>query len=981
MFLRSQPYHYALIFSRVLATWALIASHTGWCQPCPVGAPLSPPWLTYPSQPYRHVAATPNGPRSANVYVMDIGTELGRPFVFVEGIDFNLSDTESEHQLGDFGWNALWGCDTENYPMMSMMPVLIDSLTARGFHPVLIDFEQGAGDIPANATLLADILHHLSVHRSDERPMIVSGASMGGQIARIALKMMEDEGQAHCTQLYLSMDSPHEGANVPLGLQQMVGFLLEEDESMGGLGEALSSPAARQLLLRQTHPMAARNAYSEFLESTGWPAHCRTAAIANGGTSAIAPADSPLLEYEYAVVTTDYLGDIAGWLDLQIYPYPGDPDHDSAGNGGPVTCYLELPDGTGWPWPLDVSIGIGSTLDPHWLPSLDLMPGGTRPSMMQFAEAYNSAIDALDLPWPIDVPHIQPWQYQPLHSFIPTPSALAIPPPWNAQTMDSLAGLSPFDAIHVAPLLNEPHSEINPNNLSFVLEQIDISTCPLLPGMVEDEVVLNQGGDWNLPELLIAGRLCLQSTDPLFGADAAVAGSHGSFISQPCGQGITVSESGTLELGGSLQSGGATADLVIASGSTLHVEGHLILHPGSRLILKPGAHLLLSGALIEQNPSSSIVAESGSFMVFNGTNHWHQQEDSHLVLKGECLIQSESHWHHHLGESARIAAETEVQFQLEAEAGVHFEALTEETHWILAEGAKVGITGFGFWEHQNTGVRLMGAAHWHSELAEGSSFEGSSWWGSQLDSLTFHGPLTLRNHEASSVSLFQSNGEYRLENGTFYGASSTLWDNKIRWLNGVFEHHPVRLLSLGNEPAHLMEACRFQQAEIGLSLRGPGRMRMEDCILEHHIQGIRAQNALLEMSCLEFRSNDIGVHADRTQLAMEPASGGGWNVFDGNGTHMRFTQAPPPHIDHGHNHFSSPFFAWATGTLDMACTGNGVDWLIQGQSWGWPTSWPQIQSGLWAWNPDGGPNCPITAIDMNPVEPLECRDLGKRKGE
>ena len=977
---RTLPDRKVLIFCRAMLAWALLAPCPVWAQPCPAGSPLSPPWLSYPSQPYRHVAATPNGPRSANVYLMDVGTELGRPFVFVEGIDFNLSQTEEEHQLGDFGWDAFWGCDPENYPMMSMMPTLIDSLTDRGFHPVLVDFEQGAGDIPSNAALLADILHHLETHRSDALPMIVSGASMGGQVARIALKMMEDVGQPHCTQLYLSLDSPHEGANVPLGLQQMIGFLVGEDESIGGLGGALSSPAARQLLLRQTTSMNTRTAYSGFLESTGWPGQCRTAAIANGSTSNIAPADGPLLDYEYAVVTTDYLGDIAGWLDLQIYPYPGDPEHDLSVPIGPVTCYLELPNGSGWPWPLDVSIGIGSTLDQHWSPSLDLMPGGTRPSMVQFAEAYNSAIDALDLPWPIDVPHIQPWQYQPLHSFIPTPSALGIPPPWSAQTMDSLAGLSPFDAIYVAPV-NEPHSEINPNNLAFVLEQIDVSTCPLPPGDVGDEVVLNEAGDWSLPELSISGRLCLQSTDTAFGMQAAAIGSHGTFISQPCGQGITVQDSGTLELGGSLASGGATADLVIAPGSTLLVEGSLLLHPGSRLILKPGSRLILSGALVEQSQASSIVAAQGSIIEHEGINHWQQQPESHLALNGACLIQSGAHWHHHLNEAARIATETEVHFHLEVEAGVHLEALAEETHWILSEGATVDITGGGHWEHLNSGVRLMGQAHWNSQLTEGTSFEGSQWRGSHLDSLTFRGPLSLRDHDAQSVSLSQSGGEYRLENATFYGASSALWDNKIRWVNATFSHHPVRHLSLGNEPAHLMEACHFLQAEVGLSLQGPGRMRMEDCVLEGHVQGVRAQNALLEMSCLEFRSNDIGIHADRAQLAMEPTSGGGWNVFDGNGVHMRFAQAPPPWIDHGCNQFLSPFFAWATGTLDMACSGSGVDWLIEGQSWSWPTTWPQIQTGLWAWNPNGGPNCPITAIDISPIEPLGCRDLGKRKAE
>ena len=173
---------------------ALVAlPHALFGQSCPTPAPLTPPWLSYPALPFRHVALTESGARAANVYMMDIGTGLGRPFVFVEGIDFGLGGTNSEFQLGDFGWAAFNGCSPDQYPMMAQMPVLLDSLLERGFHPILIDFESGAGDIFANAELLADILVHINGYKNDDRPIVLSGASMGGQIARIALRMMENE--------------------------------------------------------------------------------------------------------------------------------------------------------------------------------------------------------------------------------------------------------------------------------------------------------------------------------------------------------------------------------------------------------------------------------------------------------------------------------------------------------------------------------------------------------------------------------------------------------------------------------------------------------------------------------------------------------------------------------------------------------------------------------------------------------------------
>jgi len=112
---------------------------------------------------------------------MDLGTALGRPFVFVEGIDFGLTNTSSYLQLGDFGWAAFNGCSPDQYPMMANMPVLLDSLITRGFHPVLVDFEEGAGDIFANAELLVDVLAHLNEYKTDARPIVLGGASMGGQ--------------------------------------------------------------------------------------------------------------------------------------------------------------------------------------------------------------------------------------------------------------------------------------------------------------------------------------------------------------------------------------------------------------------------------------------------------------------------------------------------------------------------------------------------------------------------------------------------------------------------------------------------------------------------------------------------------------------------------------------------------------------------------------------------------------------------------
>lgn len=51
---------------------------------------------------------------------------------------------------------------------------------------------------------------------------VVIGMSMGGLVARYALRHMETTNRIHDTKLYISHDAPHQGANLPLSLQALV---------------------------------------------------------------------------------------------------------------------------------------------------------------------------------------------------------------------------------------------------------------------------------------------------------------------------------------------------------------------------------------------------------------------------------------------------------------------------------------------------------------------------------------------------------------------------------------------------------------------------------------------------------------------------------------------------------------------------------------------------------------------------------------
>ncbi len=76
---------------------------------------------------------------------------------------------------------------------------------------------------------------------------------MGGQISRYALAYMEKENIPHNTRLWVSVDSPHLGANIPIGLQSLVNQIAETGNTMAQdfVSKDLGSPAAKQQLIEQ----------------------------------------------------------------------------------------------------------------------------------------------------------------------------------------------------------------------------------------------------------------------------------------------------------------------------------------------------------------------------------------------------------------------------------------------------------------------------------------------------------------------------------------------------------------------------------------------------------------------------------------------------------------------------------------------------------------------------------------------------------
>ena len=187
------------------------------------------------------------------------GTCLKRPLVLVEGIDFGYSDLwagERDGKCGSMGYldflhGQLWNSELETWEKwnaISAAPKALQQCRDSGYDIVYVDFWDGAQDMHLNAEVLACVLERLQQEYCTG-PMHVLGASMGGVLAKRALRLLEMKGSYLCISSLTAFDSPFLGANIPLSLQAFVSYYKGIlPGSKDALERQLNRPASKQLL-------------------------------------------------------------------------------------------------------------------------------------------------------------------------------------------------------------------------------------------------------------------------------------------------------------------------------------------------------------------------------------------------------------------------------------------------------------------------------------------------------------------------------------------------------------------------------------------------------------------------------------------------------------------------------------------------------------------------------------------------------------
>src|SRR5690554_1538122 len=263
-------------------------------------------------------------------------TELRKPFIYVEG--FNPDQFGDMHYYSGFFdkfdyFQDYW---SSGFPML-------DALDENGYDVVYIDFDRGAGDLKENAQTVREVIKELNAQKAangSASPNVLVGYSMGGVVGRLALTYMEHANENHDVSYYISVDSPHLGANVPRGLiaalidirnYEFAGFSVSEDvPTVEQAYQVLFSPAAKQMLIYGgegsnsliTGPSPTYTAFQNHLDAQGMPAQTiQNIAVSKGSGNGVGQGYGSLEKiFKLNANTFNSTGcfttvpDVVGWL-------------------------------------------------------------------------------------------------------------------------------------------------------------------------------------------------------------------------------------------------------------------------------------------------------------------------------------------------------------------------------------------------------------------------------------------------------------------------------------------------------------------------------------------------------------------------------------------------------------------------------------------------------------------------------------------
>ncbi|WP_053976032.1 T9SS type A sorting domain-containing protein [Mangrovimonas xylaniphaga] len=424
------------------------------------------------------------------IYYDNIDGVFDKPIIVADGFDPNDSRTiDLMYSLLDYG-----------EPVQN----LADALRDEGFDIVVLNFPTyisssdntteingGADFIQRNAFILTELIETVNELKEGDEQNVVIGPSMGGLVSQYALRYMEQNSLDHDTRLFISFDTPHLGANVPIGVQYMFNYMYNGDpeiaEAENLVNGFLNSAAAKQMLIDHylghlqsgsdvdqdptiTLPVGAPNFRDTFqaeLNTMGMPQDSRNVAIVNGsGTGEM--TGTPGMELINHTFDTGVVGttQTRAAVTINFAPLASQTITvtDLAGQINILGNWINV-------YTFEASAASPATSD-----GLDSAPGGQF-DMSSFGDESVDLISEF-----VDNLNSQ------YFCFIPTLSALSISD--NNWYTAPVTTNSPFDNTYI-PDSNEPHVTLTTGNVAFAISEI-LEDALSLPSYEMDIVKLTQ---------------------------------------------------------------------------------------------------------------------------------------------------------------------------------------------------------------------------------------------------------------------------------------------------------------------------------------------------------------------------------------------------------------------------------------------------------------------------------------------------------
>lgn len=400
----------------------------------------------------------------------------------IERTDIGHDSDKSIYQLMNFGNNNL-----------------VEDLRNDGYDVIIVnhhkytsngkEIDGGSDYIQRNAYTFISLLRHINSIKQGNEENVVIGPSMGGLITRYALAYMEQKlaltGDTakwnHETRLWVSFDSPHQGANIPFGVQKGIQYYADviENEGAKDFIKQLDQPAPKQMLVNHytndtkniNGAPNFRNRFQNELDNLGMPQNLRKIALVNGSISG---SLNGISKNKYLHITSvPFL--LVAFLGADVKVLTDYYHSSNEKNNLSSEVFFGR---TNIKYSVFGLFTISYTFDESQKylyansnGSYDISPGGYFYAQQQLAQE-SSGIDLGNF-FTITNSYIN----DPTHSFIPTKSALAYS---GSNTLDEAignkdrvcTGETPFDS-YFAPQDNEEHIELSQESVAWLTKEIE----------------------------------------------------------------------------------------------------------------------------------------------------------------------------------------------------------------------------------------------------------------------------------------------------------------------------------------------------------------------------------------------------------------------------------------------------------------------------------------------------------------------------